>query len=113
MPLPDLGAIRELAAVVGKFYVRDAALTRAQRTIDAAFATGEPTMAQVDAYVEAVRRYFTGFEREAVEQLRRADRELERLYQLQYNMTAERGVAAQRVEATRAVLARIAEPARA
>ena len=36
-------------------------------------------------------------------------RELERLYQLQYNLTAERGVVAKRVEAVRGVLDALAE----
>jgi hypothetical protein len=103
----ELAAVRELARIVGAFYVRDAALMKAQRAVDAAFAAGEPTQAQAATYVAAVERYFTAFAREADEHVRRADRELERLYQLQYNATAERGVAAKRVEATRDVLARI------
>jgi hypothetical protein len=56
-----------------------------------------------------VRRYFTGFQREAQAHLKSVDRELERLYQLQYNLTAERGVAVRRVEATQGVLSAIAE----
>jgi hypothetical protein len=107
MPRPDVAQVRDLARIVGAFYVRDAALTKAQRAVDAAFAAGEPTEAQVATYLAAVERYFTAFAREADAQLRRADKELERLYQLQYTATAERGVAAKRVEAVRDVLARI------
>jgi ABC-type transporter Mla subunit MlaD len=111
MPRPDLAQVRDLARIVGAFYVRDAALAKAQRALDAALAAGEPTQAQIDGYLAAVERYFTAFAREADAQLRRADRELERLYQLQYNATAERGVAAKRVEAVRDVLARLSGPA--
>jgi ABC-type transporter Mla subunit MlaD len=101
--------LRELAATVGGFYVRDKALTRAQAQIDAALASGEPDATTVRAYVTEVRRYFAGFSREAATQLAQVDRALERLYQQQYNLTAERGVAARRVEAVQGVLATLAE----
>ena len=47
--------------------------------------------------------------REAQGQLRHVDRELERLYLVQFNLTAERGVVAKRVEAVRGVLDALAE----
>jgi hypothetical protein len=81
----------------------------AQDRIERALAAGDVDNATAHAYLDAVRRYFEPFEREAQGQLRHVDRELERLYQLQYNFTAERGVAAKRVEAVRGVLDALAE----
>ncbi len=61
------------------------------------------------AYLAAVRRYFEPYEREAQGQLRHVDRELERLYLQQFNLAAERGVVAKRIEAVRGVLGALAE----
>jgi len=107
--LPDLGRLRALVATVGEFYVRDRALERAQKAIERALRAGEPDRGEVRAYLAEVKRYFSGFHREAVGQLAYVDRELERLYQRQFNLTAERGVAARRVEATQGVLSSLAE----
>ena len=112
MPLStvsDPQRLRELVATVGAFYVRDRALERAQKEIERALAAGEPDAAGVRAYLSAVERYFAAFHREAQAQLKYVDRELERLYQRQFNLTAERGVAARRVEATQGVLSSLAE----
>jgi len=92
--------------------VRDRRLRRAQASIEAALAAGEPDAVRVSSYLAEVRRYFTAFDREAAAQVRRVDRELERLYLVEYNMTAERGVAAKRAEATQGVLSSLAELAR-
>ncbi len=107
--LPDFGRLRELVATVNAFYLRDRAMVRAQRDIERALAAGEPDGAQVRAYLAAVERYFSGFHREAQAQLKYVDRELGRLYQRQFNLTAERGVAARRLEATQGVLSSLAE----
>ena len=107
--LADRERLRGLVATVGAFYIRDRALARAQKNIERALATGEPQAAAVRAYFAAVERYFGGFHREAQLQLKNVDRELERLYQRQFNLTAERGVAARRVEATQGVLTTLAE----
>jgi len=107
--VPDLERLRALVATVGAFYVRDRALERAQREIERALAAGEPAAVDVRAYLAAVKRYFSGFHSEANAQLRYVDRELERLYQRQFNLTAERAVAARRVEATQGVLSSLAE----
>jgi hypothetical protein len=107
--LPDLERLRGLVATVGAFYVRDRALKRAQKAIERALAAGHPDAAGVKAYLTAVEHYFTGFHREAKAQLKHVDRELERLYQRQFNLTAERGVAARRVEVTQGVLSSLAE----
>ena len=55
--------------------------------------------------------YFSGFEREARAHLADIDKRLARVSQLQFNLTAERGVTARRVEVTQGVLARLAEVA--
>lgn len=105
----DPERLRALAELVGGFYVRDRTLIREQKKITAALAAGSLTETDAAGYLRAVRTYFTGFEREARAHLKHVDRELERLYQLQYNLTAERGVAVRRIEATQGVLAAIAE----
>jgi hypothetical protein len=107
--LPDRERLRGLVATVGAFYVRDRALERAQQDIERALAADELDAAAVRVYLAAVERYFSGFAREAQAQLKYVDRELERLYQRQFNLTAERGVAARRVEATQGVLSTLAE----
>ena len=61
------------------------------------------------AYLAAALRYFRGFEREARAHLRDLDGRLARVSQLQFNLTAERGVAARRVEVTQGVLALVEE----
>jgi hypothetical protein len=107
--MPDSVALRALVARVGEFYVRDRRLRRAQRAIEAALAAGEAEPALAATYLAEARRYFLAFDREAAAQLRRVDRELEALYARQFNMTAERGVAAKRAEATQGVLSALAE----
>ena len=98
-----------MVAAVGAFHLTDRAMRAAQDAMTRALAAGEPDAAAVRSYVSAVRRYFEPYEREAQGQLRHVDRELERLYQLQFNLTAERGVVAKRVEAVRGVLEVLAE----
>ncbi len=107
--LPDLQRLRGLVAAVGAFRLRDRTLERAQKEIERALAGGEPDPSRVRAYLAAVERYFSGFQREAQAQLNHVDGELERLYQRQFNLTAERGVAARRLEATQGVLSSLAE----
>ncbi len=99
-----------LVATVGAFHITDRAMRAAQDRIAASLAAGEPAGADVRVYLAAVRRYFEPYAGEAAEQLRHVDRELARLYQLQFNLTAERGVVAKRVEAVRGVLDALAEP---
>jgi hypothetical protein len=105
----DAERLAALVATVGAFHLTDRAMRSAQAAIEAALAAGTADDRAVRTYVAAVRRYFDPFEREARDQLRHVDRELERLYQLQYNLTAERGVVAKRVQAVRGVLDAVAE----
>jgi hypothetical protein len=109
MPV-DRAALAAFVREVGRFYVRDRRLRRAQAALDAKLAAdAAPDDAEVARYLEAVKTYFTGFEREARARLRDVDRRLARVSQLQFNLTAERGVTARRVEVTRKVLERLAE----
>ena len=96
--------IAELVAAVGAFHLTDRAMRAAQEKMTRALAAGDADPETVRTYLAAVRRYFEPYEREAQGQLRHVNRELERLYQLQFNLTAERGVVAKRVEAVRGVL---------
>jgi len=79
-------------------------MQRAQHAATDALARGALDQRARANYLAAVRRYFAGFEREAREHLRDVDRRLEHLNQVQFNLTAERGVAVKRIEATQAVL---------
>lgn len=84
-------------------------MLREQKKMEQILADRTPTEAEARAYLACARRYFTGFEREARAHLKHVDKELEKLYQLQFNLTAERGVAQRRVEATQGVLSSIEE----
>ena len=98
-----------LVATVGAFHLTDRAMRDAQDRVERALAAGTVDDAAARAYLDAVRRYFEPYEREAQGQLRYVDRELERLYLQQFNLTAERGVVGKRVEAVRGVLDALAE----
>ncbi len=101
MPNDDF---RALVARVGEFYITDKAMKNAQKNIEAALAGGDPDERARTEYLAAVRRYFTGFEKEARAHLRDVDKRLEHVNQVHFNLTAERGVAVRRIEATQAVL---------
>ncbi len=107
--MPDHQRLRALVETVGAFPIRDRSLVRAQREMERSLVGGGPDEGALRTYLAAVRRYFDGFHTEAQSQLRFVDRELERLYQRQFNLTAERAVAARRVEVTQGVLSSLAE----
>lgn len=102
--MPADSALRGLAALVGAFYITDKPMRRAQEQLEALLAQGEADEGARAAYLAAVNRYFSSFEREARSHLRTLDRRLAELNQIQFNLTAERGVAVKRIEGTRAVL---------
>ena len=108
----DPTSLAALVAEIGRFHIRDKHMIRAQAEIARALANGVPDDATVERYCAAVRAYFVGFEREARGRLADVDRRLAKVSQLQFNLTAERGVAERRVEATQGVLARVLELAR-
>jgi len=95
---------------VGRFYVRERALRRAQGAMRILLANDAALEdSAVRGYLGAVAAYFTGFHGEARRRLADIERRLARASQLQFNLTAERGVATARVEATQGVLSRLAE----
>jgi hypothetical protein len=99
-----------LAAEVGRFHLRDRAMLRAQARISALLAApGEIPPAAAAEYLAAVRSYFTAFEREARAHLLDIDRRLGKVSQVQFNLTAERGVTTRRVEITQGVLSTLTE----
>jgi hypothetical protein len=105
----DGARLAALVAAVGAFHLTDRAMRAAQARIERVLAAGAAGDAETRAYLAAVRRYFEPYARETESQLRHVDRELERLYLVQYNLAAERGVVAKRSEAVRGVLGALAE----
>jgi len=106
--MPADPALRDLVTRVGTFHITDEAMKRAQRAIEAALEKGEVDAGAQQTYHAAVRRYFESFDREARAHLRDVDRRLERSNQVVFNLTAERGVAVKRIEATQSVLSTLA-----
>ncbi len=106
----DRETLARLVAEIEGFYVRDRALVRAQAKMRSAIASPgdiDPELAR--AYLKTLRAYFEGFAAEAKSRLADVERRLARTSQLQYNLTAERGVAAERAKLTQGVLRRIEE----
>lgn len=106
--MPADPALRDLVTRVGAFHITDASMKRAQHAIETALEKGDVDVPTRQAYHNAVRRYFEGFDREARAHLRDVDRRLERSNQIVFNLTAERGVAVKRIEATQSVLSALA-----
>lgn len=107
MPV-NAAALSALVARVGEFYLTDKRMKKAQERIGAELEKGAPTEAAVREYLEAISKYFSGFEREAREHLRSVDKRLEQINQVHFNLSAERAVAVRRIEATQAVLQTLA-----
>ena len=105
--MPD-SRFASLVARVGEFHITDRAMKSAHARAEEALAQGRADERTQRDYVEAVRRYFEPFEREARAHLRDVDKRLEHANQVVFNLTAERGVAVKRIEATQGVLADIA-----
>jgi hypothetical protein len=107
--MPVDASFAQLTAQIGAFHITDAAMRRAQERAEAAIARGDVNETEMRAYLGAARRYFSSFDREARAHLRDVDRRLTRANQIVFNLTAERGVAVKRIEATGAVLAALAD----
>lgn len=107
----DEGRFRALVARVAEFYVTDRPLKAAQKKIEAALAAGNADESERQDYLTAVRRYFSGFAKEAHAQLRDVDKRLEHVNQVHFNLTAERGVVVRRIEVTQGVLKEIEDGA--
>ena len=99
--------LRALVDRVSAFYITDRSMKKQQERMNEALAAGAPDEATAQQYLQAVRRYFTGFQKEAREHLRNVDKRLEALNQVQFNLTAERSVAVKRIEETQAVLSEL------
>lgn len=106
--MPIDPGLPELVARVAAFHITDRAMSTAQRRIERAVEAGEMTEATRNTYFAAVRKYFEGLDTEARSHLRDVDRRLDRANQVQFNLTAERGVAVKRIEAAQAVLTALA-----
>ena len=102
MPV-DVGLL-DLVQRVGAFHITQRGMQRAQAAIESAIAREEVDETLRTSYLGEVRRYFSGFDSEARTHLRDVDRRLEQVNQIQFNLTAERGVAVKRIEATSAIL---------
>jgi hypothetical protein len=106
---PDGNKLRDLVQRVGGFHLRGS-MERAQRRMGELLASDRPVPpAETAAYLRETQRYFAGFEREAAAHIKDLERRLSRVSQLQFNLTAERGVALRRAEITQGVLRALAE----
>ncbi|TAM61936.1 hypothetical protein EPN52_01455 [bacterium] len=96
MPIAvDLAA---LVSRIGAYRISDRALRASVERMQATLQRGEtPAPAEVRAFLRDARRYFEALEREARAQLKDLDRRLDDLFQQQYNLQAERGVAQRRL----------------
>ncbi len=101
--MPD-DSLRALVARVAEFYITDKPMKAAQKKMEGILASGAADERAEHDYLAAVRRYFSGFEKEARAHLRDVDKRLEHVDQVHFNLAAERGVAVRRIEATQGVL---------
>jgi len=92
-------SVATLTALVDAFHITDRSLLRARERLRV---EGTPDSDAV--FRRHALRYFRALEREARHQLTDLDRKLDELYQRQYNLQAERGVAQRRLEGARSVL---------
>lgn len=102
MPIDD--RLRTLAARIGAFHITDRAMKRAQSVMEHSLRSGDVAEETCVAYLAAAQRYFEEFANEARANLRDVDQRLEQANQVTFNLTAERGVAVKRIEATQSVL---------
>jgi len=89
-----------LLALLDGFHITDRALVRTRER-----ARSNADGQAASALRKEMRRYFGGVERESASHLSSLDAKLEELYQRQYNLQAERGVAERRLLGARKVLA--------
>ena len=104
---PDSALLEKLVQRVGEFYITQRRMKKAQERIVRLIAQQEVDAAAAQAYLETVKEYFANFEREARTHLRAVDKRLENANQIHFNLSAERGVAVRRIEATQSVLAEL------
>lgn len=102
--MPVDAGLLALVQRVGAFHITQRGMKRAQVAIETAIAREDVDETMRRSYLEEVRRYFSAFDTEARTHLRDVDRRLEQINQIHFNLTAERGVAVKRIEATSAIL---------
>jgi hypothetical protein len=103
--VPAEDSFANLVARVGAFHITDRSMKQAQADAQASLSSGAVDDRVKERYLKAVRAYFCAFEKEARAHLRDVDRRLESAHQVAFNLTAERGVAVKRIEATQSILA--------
>jgi hypothetical protein len=94
-----------LLGLIDEFHITDRALVRARELMR----DGE-SPAAVEALRRAAAKYFGDMATEAERHLHEIDRKLDDLYQRQYNLQAERGVAERRLNGARRVLGSLDDP---
>ncbi len=82
--------LQELLNLLERFHITDRSVLRAR---DAARRGGDRAF---DVLRRETARYFSSLQRESGRQLKDIDRKLDDLYQRQYNLQAERGIAERR-----------------
>lgn len=93
-----------LLGLIDQFHITDRALVRARDLVR----RGD-SPAAVEALRQAAAKYFGDMATEAEQHLREIDRKLDDLYQRQYNLQAERGIAERRLSGARRVLQSITD----
>ena len=101
----DAVALRALVSLADEFYITQRRMKNAQQRMRELLDRGNVSEEEAQRYVSAVNDYFKSFEREIRVHLNSLDGRLAKVYQVQFNLTAEREVAVKRMEATRAVIA--------
>ncbi|HEY5094353.1 MAG TPA: hypothetical protein VII69_04450 [Candidatus Eremiobacteraceae bacterium] len=95
-----------LTDLVDAFRITDRSLQRARERLRV-----EASPDSDAEFRRHAQRYFASLEREARNHLADIDRKLDELYQRQYNLQAERGVAERRLAGARGVLSALRETA--
>lgn len=93
-----------LTDLVDAFRITDRSLLRARERLRVEASRDSET-----AFRRHALRYFSSLERDARNHLADIDRKLDELYQRQYNLQAERGVAERRLDGARGVLSALRE----
>ena len=93
-----------LTALVDAFHITDRSLLRARERLRV-----EASPDSEATFKRHASRYFRALERETRNHLADIDRKLDELYQRQYNLHAERGVAERRLAGARSVLTALGE----
>jgi Lon protease-like protein len=93
-----------LTSLIDAFHITDRSLLRARERLRI-----EATPESDAEFRRHALRYFRMLEREAKTHLADLDRKLDELYQRQYNLQAERGVAQRRLEGARSVLSALGD----